>query len=429
MKYLAVLKDSLREAIDTKVFLVMVVISVLMTLVGASMSFTTETSPGTMNRVFEREFFRGQFEAFRRGQQQTHGIRDVHAVPLDGTAEGPDRSYRVAFRVQFQDQKTAARLKASIAAARTWVRTWCDFEGENLVFRVTDVRLPKPDRNAQPGMFPNSVRIEVTTRPTSFTRLAWPHQARLFFGTVDLGPGPLGVILFTLENYLVSGFGAWIAIIVSIVITAFFIPNMLRKGTIDLLLVKPIHRPTLLLYKFVGGLTFIFLNTMVAVGGVWAALSLRAGVWAPGFLISILTITFFFAILYAVSTLFGVLTQSPITGILMALLTVGVLTVVGWIHWTFEERRQREQAGDIARTEEGPWHATIDVLHAVLPRVRDLDYLTARTLSRELLTEMEIRHMRLNIRSITWAESVTVSLAFIAVLLGVACWRFSARDY
>ena len=55
---------------------------------------------------------------------------------------------------------------------------------------------------------------------------------------------------------------------------------MLRKGTVDMLVVKPIHRVALLLYKYIGGLTFIFLNTVVAIGGVWLALGLRSGIWA-----------------------------------------------------------------------------------------------------------------------------------------------------
>ena len=125
--------------------------------------------------------------------------------------------------------------------------------------------------------------------------------------------------LLFIEDVIVGGIGSGIAMLIGIVITAFFVPNMLRKGTVDMLLVKPISRVTLLLYKYVGGLTFIFLNTVVAVGGVWLALGLRSGVWATGFLVMILVITFFFAILYSVSTLFGVLTRSPIVAILLTL--------------------------------------------------------------------------------------------------------------
>ena len=52
----------------------------------------------------------------------------------------------------------------------------------------------------------------------------------------------------------------------------------------------------------------MFLNSAVAVGGIWLVLGLRSGIWSPGFLATILILTFFFAILYAVSAFFAVLT-------------------------------------------------------------------------------------------------------------------------
>ena len=64
-----------------------------------------------------------------------------------------------------------------------------------------------------------------------------------------------------------------VPLLYGVIITGFFIPNMLRKGTLDLLLVKPISRWTLLLYKYVGGLSFIFLNAAVAVIGIWRSLA------------------------------------------------------------------------------------------------------------------------------------------------------------
>ncbi len=55
--------------------------------------------------------------------------------------------------------------------------------------------------------------------------------------------------------------------------------------------------------------------TAVAVGGVWVVVGLRTGVWSPGLLYSVGGITFYFAILYSVSTLFGVLTRSTLVAI------------------------------------------------------------------------------------------------------------------
>src|SRR5581483_4369391 len=105
------------------------------------------------------------------------------------------------------------------------------------------------------------------------------------------------------------------------------------------------------------GLLFIFLNTALAVGGVWLALSWRSGLWAPGFLLAIPTITFFFAILYAVSTLFAVLTRSPVVSILMTcgawffLFVVGTTNLALQAFAKFEEAQVRRQlAAELAAT-------------------------------------------------------------------------------
>ena len=50
--------------------------------------------------------------------------------------------------------------------------------------------------------------------------------------------------------------------------------------------------------------------TAFTVGGVWVAIGLRTGFWTPHFLAVIPLLTFYFAILYAVSTLAAVLTRS-----------------------------------------------------------------------------------------------------------------------
>src|SRR5205807_6715264 len=137
----------------------------------------------------------------------------------------------------------------------------------------------------------------------------WPHQPSLFFGAVPLTSAaqfPLGLQIWFIEDRLVNAWGGWVAIIVSIVLTAFFIPNMLRKGTVDLLLVKPIHRSTLLVYKYIGGLVFMFLNTAFVVAGIWLILGLRTGIWGPGFLASTGVLTFQFALYDAISTLVDV---------------------------------------------------------------------------------------------------------------------------
>ena len=64
-----------------------------------------------------------------------------------------------------------------------------------------------------------------------------------------------------------------------------------------------------------------------------------SGVWAPSFLLTILVLTFFFAILYSASTLFGVLTRSPIAAILLTCAVWFLLFITGILHLVFETAR------------------------------------------------------------------------------------------
>jgi hypothetical protein len=137
--------------------------------------------------------------------------------------------------------------------------------------------------------------------------------------------------------------------------------------------------------------------------------------------------TFFFAILYAVSTLFGVLTRSPIVSILITCFVWFCLWLAGTIYTTLAVFRS-----DPNFDKEIPRWATttVDTIHDVLPRTKDLDLLTTKLLSREVLTESEIRRQKLDrLPDVTWGESLSVSGAFIAVILGLASWRFVTKDY
>jgi ABC-type transport system involved in multi-copper enzyme maturation permease subunit len=212
--------------------------------------------------------------------------------------------------------------------------------------------------------------------------------------------------------------------LLSTIVTAFFIPNMLRKGTIDLLLVKPIHRWTLFIYKFIGGLSFMFINTVVVVVGIWLVMGLRSHLWGTNFLLTIFIWTFEFAIFYAVSTLFGVLTRSPIVSILAACFTWAVLWLVGTAYVFVDLTRELKPYPN--------WiYTTVDTLHFVLPRYKDLDALTSQLVARDLLgpDSQERKLMDKVYSSINWGESLGFSTGFIAVLLGVSCWYFARKDY
>lgn len=106
----------------------------------------------------------------------------------------------------------------------------------------------------------------------------------------------------------------------SIFSAASFIPNMVEKGSIDLLLSKPISRAQIILGKFLGGTIIVFINITYLILSIWILIGLKFYVWEPSFLLSILTITFTFATLYSLIILIGILTQSSVVAMMISYL-------------------------------------------------------------------------------------------------------------
>jgi hypothetical protein len=249
----------------------------------------------------------------------------------------------------------------------------------------------------------------------------------ILFGAYTLpfnSPPPLGREVFFLEEVLLNLIGASVAILISIIITAFFVPNMLRKGTVELLLVKPIRRWTLLLYKYLGGLTFISLNTLYAVGGVWLVFGLRAGLWSPRlFMVALITLGYF-ALLYAVSTLVAVLTRSTVVAILLScsawflfvLVGIGYHQVDDWV----KDGRLAHDSWIIP---------AMNGLHYVLPRPKDLDRLSNMMLAHDLDPQLAALEKYDNVAPVNWRESLTVTGMFLFAMMAIACIKFSTADF
>jgi ABC-type transport system involved in multi-copper enzyme maturation permease subunit len=483
MKFLAILKDSLREAIDAKVFYIMVGLSVLVTLVALTLTFTPTPSgdrvmqsacfPLDLNDEDMAEVTGDQQKFAQRIMRQfTEGTRRVgyqlvSAKPVDGAPDAPTSPFKVVLAVTFVLPDEAKKAKADPSETIAHIRERFGAYDKLKIVEAAEVRMVDGPSDVPDVLKPRRVYFEVTTRPTPATARFWWHKLSLFFGAVPIGGQdaaiPLFMWIYIIEAGIVAGFGAWVTILVSVILTSFFIPNMLRKGTVDMLVVKPIHRVTLLIYKYIGGLTFIFLNTTLAIGGVWLALGLRTGQWPTGFLVMILVITFFFAILYSVSALAGVLTRSPIVAILMACATWLILFLVGMGYNIFEGFRdqdqaaqRREQAEKKADKDLGPasepeppptagdgpraqpmrndyydgWFAKVVYgLHFILPRTADIDKLSDQLLLQDLTFANLAGEKKQVNTPVAWGESLTVSLVFIAVMLGLACWRFAVKDY
>src|SRR5205085_664308 len=83
------------------------------------------------------------------------------------------------------------------------------------------------------------------------------------------------------------------------------------------------------------------------------------------------------------------------------------------------ERRGGSQGWDLPDWASG----ALKVLHKSLPRTKELGKLTTQLLSRDLLSEAERKAEGLErpLRT-SWLECISVSTAWIVLLLGAACW-------
>ena len=99
-----------------------------------------------------------------------------------------------------------------------------------------------------------------------------------------------------------------------------FIPNMLEKGNIDLILSKPVSRNQVIWGKFFGGVSIVFVNVVYLVLGLWVLIGLKFGVWGIDLWYSTLTITFAFSMLYGLIILVGIQTRSSILAMMISYL-------------------------------------------------------------------------------------------------------------
>jgi ABC-type transport system involved in multi-copper enzyme maturation permease subunit len=179
---------------------------------------------------------------------------------------------------------------------------------------------------------------------------------------------------------------AWIlypiGILLSVFATASLVPHMLEKGSIDLLLSKPISRPALLGARYLGALLVAGANLVYLVAGVGVVLALKTGVWNWGFLLSGLLMTAYFGALLAFLVLVGVLLRSTTIGIMMTAVIYFVSLVIYFPHENADWPMLLTSPLSRYLTQ-----AVVEILYHVLPRTYALGQLiTALILHRPIVS-------------------------------------------
>jgi ABC-type transport system involved in multi-copper enzyme maturation permease subunit len=294
---------------------------------------------------------------------------------------------------------------------------------------------------------------DMTVAPGPDLLILWPHRFSLFGDSLELTRpegAPLGLEVFILQKLLANGIGGTILLLVSVVVTAAFVPTMLRKGTLELLLVRPLARWQLIAFTYVAALLFVAGLLGLLILATWLVTGLLTGLWSPGILLALPTLLLFFAMLLSVSVFTGVVTRSAVAAMLVTVASWAVLFIVGLLHMQVVASRIREEkprpvsVADALRPQSQPvrreqpaaarmpFHTTtvagvVEAVYAVLPHTEDLDTIVDRQLMRDFAVGGRLRQL-MESPDFNWVRGVGLALAHAAAFLIAACVLFSRRD-
>ncbi len=458
MQFIAILKDSVREALDARIFWIIGIVAGILVLLGLTMSFeplpmgkvvigslitgltSNENKQGPRRAVLgPRSGGGGLFDAFQGIFRQSNAkINLLEAEPVNGL-NLPSAEWKLRLELP----REIAKKQGAVDSA-TFLRDNFGRIANTPVVAIKSVKLVSGSGSAQSDLFD----LEIVPLD-GFLRI-WPHKWSMFFGgltILDCSTRPmtsfdvLGNQILLLESILVAGIGTWVALMLSVALTSFFIPAMLKKGTVETLLVRPISRWRLLTYKYCGGLLFIGFGTTVILGAVWVTVSFKAGVWSQALLWMIPVIVFYYAFLHSISTLGSVVTRSAVFGLIAACLVWFSLFL---LNVAKESILMMDQVAPIVAgipnpqrsgtVEPGPKIAdstfgkVIMGTHRWLPRPSEIDSFVRSKLQEDLLLGREVEKSPFSPEILDWKESAGITLGHTILALLLACLVFSYRD-
>jgi ABC-2 type transport system permease protein len=195
-----------------------------------------------------------------------------------------------------------------------------------------------------------------------------------------------------------------LVLIFCIISSASFIPSMVDKGTIDLLLSKPLSRFNILLSKYLGAVIFVGISLVYFIGAIWLILSIKSGYWNFSFLFTILSLTFAFAVMYSIVVVIGLTTQSSIIAILVNLFLLFVLCPVlaarETVIFTFVQN-------EVVRF-------MFNFFYYVFPKPGEINDITIKLITNEPVA--------------SWQPVIT-SFLFCAAMMSYSVYYFSRKDY
>jgi ABC-type transport system involved in multi-copper enzyme maturation permease subunit len=407
--YFAIIKDSFREAIASRVLLVLLIIICLMLAAMVPFSYyekvtidvldrdigdplnwqamilrlreaavSEEKSPGkhivsVFDEKYRERLMRGPSEGGTRSGVQVEVKPEDKPEEKKDSSEDSKRNEQLEFGLfdGLQENLNKALRKKEFYDAASWREGWMGEEAITLnkkgIDNLSPEELGRFNRLALEAAYRDLVQVSPATS-FSYTFFGYKLDTiSIFQGRADtkdrFDENVLGWVRFLLA-WVVGAVGVFLAILV----TASIVPDTFDPGSLHLLLSKPITRSMLFLSKFGGACFFISLSACLLLGGGFLILGIRFGIWHPRLLLCIPIYVFVFAVYFSISALAGLVWRSPIVSIACGILFWIICFTVGYIkYWVQEDALSQTRIVKIVPAEKQTFGIT--ELHS--PRVWD----------------------------------------------------------
>ncbi len=221
------------------------------------------------------------------------------------------------------------------------------------------------------------------------------------------------------DHFFYMGFG----VLAALFVTGGSLSAVLARGAVELTIAKPLSRTLFLLSRYASAVLFVLCHAALFFGGTGLALWANTGFWDGRFLAAGIALAAgIFAVIYAVSVLVAVLARSAA---FVPIFSMGILLVCGQLAELY-------RFGLLTLREDIPLFLQrgAKILYWILPKTVDLlghgtSMMVSPGMSEKLVKKLDLVPMVL---SISAPAALATTAAFVAAVLGLACWLFSRKE-
>ncbi len=125
------------------------------------------------------------------------------------------------------------------------------------------------------------------------------------------------LLLFT--SFINDWWFGFLALALALIASCSVVPEMMKEGSIDVMVSKPLSRLKLFVTKYVGVLFFMAVPVLLLCVICFLSMGMRVGVWKWDLFLAVPLLMFVFSLIYCVAVLAGVLWKSSLFALLSAM--------------------------------------------------------------------------------------------------------------